>query len=149
MKLCFDVNVIIDIWGRTEDFFYSYTALDLALTLDHDVCISAGSVSDIAYVLHARDRMDRSDAREALGSMLEVFDCFDVAGSDCTSVQASEMGDVEDAIMAFAAKRAHVDFIITRNKRDFRLSPVPALTPKEFVDLCRPDNLEYDIVELD
>ena len=27
MKVLFDVNVIIDVWGKTEDFAYSFEAM--------------------------------------------------------------------------------------------------------------------------
>ena len=30
MKVLFDVNVIIDVWGKTEDFAYSFEAMDVA-----------------------------------------------------------------------------------------------------------------------
>ena len=148
MKLCFDANVVVDVWGVTDDALDSYSSLDIALSLGQEVCLSAGSIADIAYVLHARGRLDRAAARSAVGEMMQVFDLIDVTGSDCRAAQSSTMGDIEDAIVAAAAKREGVDFIITRNKRDFRLSPVPALTPREFVELYRPDDLEYDIVEL-
>ena len=42
-------------------------------------------------------------------------------------------GDYEDDLIACSAKRNDVDVIVTRNKRDFAKSPVPALTPEEFV----------------
>ena len=148
MKLCFDANVVVDVWGVTDDALDSYSSLDIALSLGHEVCLSAGSIADIAYVLHARGRLDRAVARKAVGEMMQVFDLIDVTRSDCRAAQSSAMGDIEDAIVAAAAHRERVDFIITRNKRDFRLSPVPALTPREFVELYRPVDLEYDIVEL-
>ena len=43
--------------------------------------------------------------------------------------------DYEDAVVASAAKKAKCAYIITRNKRDFANSPVPALTPGEFLTL--------------
>ena len=43
--------------------------------------------------------------------------------------------DYEDAVAAAAAKKAKCDYIITRNKRDFTNSPVPALTPGEVLTL--------------
>ena len=75
MKVLFDVNVIIDVWGKTEDFAYSFEAMDVAIV------------------------------------------------------------------------RNDVDVIVTRNKRDFAKSPVPALTPEEFVSAYKPVDMEYELVE--
>ncbi len=44
------------------------------------------------------------------------------------------MTDFEDAVQAFCAKTAGAKIIITRNIQDYRLSPVKAVTPKEFLD---------------
>lgn len=58
------------------------------------------------------------------------------------------MPDYEDALIAYAALRQGVNFIITRNKKDFARSPVPALAPEEFIALYKPTCLDYDEVEL-
>ena len=45
----------------------------------------------------------------------------------------SPMSDFEDAVQAFCAKNAGEKIIITRNIQDYRLSPVKAVKPKEFL----------------
>ena len=52
------------------------------------------------------------------------------------------------ALIAHAAERQNVDFIVTRNKKDFAHSPVPSLTPTEFVEIYKPTCLDYEEVEL-
>lgn len=44
------------------------------------------------------------------------------------------MADFEDAVQAFCAKNAGAKIIITRNIQDYKLSPVKAVTPKDFLD---------------
>ena len=41
MKVLFDVNVIIDVWGKTEDFAYSFEAMDVAIVREFELCITA------------------------------------------------------------------------------------------------------------
>lgn len=50
---------------------------------------------------------------------------------------------MEDGIIAFAAQHNKVDAIVTRNNRDYALSPVPALTPEEFVRAYKPASIDY------
>jgi predicted nucleic acid-binding protein len=45
----------------------------------------------------------------------------------------SDFGDLEDAVQYFSAKAKDVDIIITRNKKDFKLSEIKVLTPAEFL----------------
>ena len=50
----------------------------------------------------------------------------------------SRTRDYEDDLVAYSAHRTGADFIVTRNGRDFEKSPVPVLSPTEFVDLFKP-----------
>ena len=43
------------------------------------------------------------------------------------------MSDFEDAVQAFCAKNDGAKIIITRNIQDYKLSPVKAITLKEFL----------------
>ena len=46
---------------------------------------------------------------------------------------AAPLTDFEDAALASAAEAAGCELIITRNVADFGSSPVPAVTPEEFL----------------
>jgi predicted nucleic acid-binding protein len=41
--------------------------------------------------------------------------------------------DFEDAVVAAAAESSGCDAIVTRNVRDFRATPVAAVTPEEYL----------------
>jgi hypothetical protein len=83
----------------------------------------------------------------SLRQILLKVELLDGHPLDCKWALESEMPDYEDALIAFAAQRQGVDFIITRNKKDFAASPVPALTPGEFIELFKRGDSTY--VELD
>ena len=50
MKVLFDVNVIIDVWGKTEDFAYSFEAMDVAIVREFELCITASMTPSIVYL---------------------------------------------------------------------------------------------------
>ena len=54
------------------------------------------------------------------------------------------MNDYEDALIAYSANRANATFIVTNNKKDYKNSPVPALTPAEFIKLYTPVDYSYE-----
>ena len=147
MKVCFDTNVVIDIAGKTDWFLDSYASYDVALLRKFDTCITAASTTDIVYVLHRRG-MSMQESSKQLPSLFFMFDVLDVTESDCRRAYENEMRDYEDALIAECCARNAVDIIVTRNKKDFGSSPVPALTPKEFIDLYKPSNVEYSMIDI-
>lgn len=146
MKVLFDVCVVIDILGKTSFFKDAFSAYDVALFKKMDVCLSASSTTDIVYVLASRGLTSRESARNLALNLSELFDIVDVTKSDVRMASESVMKDYEDALIAYAALRSGVDFIITRNAKDFEHSPVPAMTPNSFVSLYKPTCLEYEEV---
>lgn len=148
MKVLFDTNVILDIWGKTPDFVGSFTSYDIAAFKNFEPCIAATMMPDFVYLLSARKLMSERTARDAFEILLETFEVIDVVESDCRRAHASAMPDLEDAIIAHAAERNNVDLIVTRNKKDFLASPVPALAPFEFVNLYKPTCLNYELIDL-
>ena len=91
--------------------------------------------------------MSRKKAHEVFGNLASLVDILDVTESDCLRAHETLQGDYEDDLIACSAKRNDVDVIVTRNKRDFAKSPVPALTPEEFVSAYKPVDMEYELVE--
>lgn len=56
-------------------------------------------------------------------------------GTDAIAYAAQlGMADFEDAMQVAAARASGARFIVTRNARDFRRSPIPAVTPTEALE---------------
>ncbi len=91
------------------------------------------SATDIVYVLHGRGTFSREGALGSLDAVFSLFELMDNAPSDCRLAYESGMKDYEDALIAHAAHRHGVDLIVTRDKKGFAASLVPAMTPREFL----------------
>lgn len=46
--------------------------------------------------------------------------------------------DFEDAVQYYVARKVNVDYIITRNKKDFPFSEIEVLAPSEFLTEAFP-----------
>jgi predicted nucleic acid-binding protein len=147
MKLCYDTNVIVDILGKTEDFHYSFAALDVAILREFQICIPITSTTDIAYILPRRKLASKQDTAELLGEFFAIVEILDARAVDALSALESDMPDYEDALLAHMACRNSVDLIITRNTKDFAHSPVPAMSPEQFVHIHKPHNVEYTSIQ--
>ncbi|MCI2242905.1 PIN domain-containing protein [Adlercreutzia faecimuris] len=149
MRILVDVNVIVDILGNTDDFADSFCALDAILLREFEPCLLASMTPTIHYVLAARKYATRAQATQALEALSSLVSVLDVTGADFRAALKSPLVDFEDALIAEAARRHGVDLILTRNLRDFRKSPVAAMSPRQFLEAYRPAGYEYGEVELD
>lgn len=133
MKVMLDTNVIMDAlqdrepWAEAAKQIFREAALGRFVS-----CISAKACADIHYLAH-RCTHSEADARNTLGKLFSLFDLLDTAAEDCQKALISETKDFEDAIMIETAFREGLDFIITRNEKDFSHSPVKVLDPESFL----------------
>ncbi len=80
-----------------------------------------------------RQRVGAKKASETTNALLSVFGLAPVDDLVVRSALAMRWPDFENAVTAAAASRARCVAIVTRNLRDFRRSPVRALSPTEVV----------------
>ncbi|MBO4796159.1 MAG: hypothetical protein J5553_02120 [Verrucomicrobia bacterium] len=64
---------------------------------------------------------------------IELFVFADVLSSDVLTALSSELVDFEDAIVETIAVRGKMNYILTRNTKDFAQSKVKAITPGEYL----------------
>lgn len=140
MRVVFDTNVIIDVLANREPFADdAESVLNLAAQGTITGAITANTVTDIAYLM--RKKMNGDSIQTALMDLMEVLDIVEVNRASCLGAFGLHFSDYEDALLATCAKGWNADFIVTRNGKDFTNSPVPAITPGDFLqsDTLRPD----------
>lgn len=68
-------------------------------------------------------------------SILKIVDLIAIDKVIILKSLESGITDFEDSIQYFSAIENEIDYIITRNKKDFKNSKIPILTPKEYCDI--------------
>ena len=133
MRIVVDTNVMMDILQRREPFFAdSYQAIHSIIQEDGECMLSASAATDIFYLLR-KALQSPQQARERLAQLAQLVTFADVAGLDIHTALSRPMADFEDAVVD--AVRNEADYILTRNKKDFAGSVIPAVTPTEFLAL--------------
>jgi len=89
------------------------------------------TISNLFYLLHAA--CSDSFARAFVGDLLEFMDVIAGGRTQVRQALQLEIKDFEDALQVAAALTAGVEIIVTRNRRDYRASPIPALAPVAFL----------------
>lgn len=133
MNIIVDTCVIIDALQQREPFAKDSQAICLAVAKDQiSGFIPAKSVADIYYIMHRSLHSDE-ETRKLLKKLFMSFGILDTTALDCRNALTSPVSDFEDAILAETAYRNGVDYIVTRNTKDFTRSVIPVITPTEFM----------------
>ncbi len=133
MKLLVDTNVIIDALTGREPFREAAEQIMLlAANQIEDMYITAGSVTDIYYLVR-KHLHNTEQAKNAMTKLYQLFGILDVTADDCQNALLSDIKDYEDAVISCCAKRSKMDYIVTRNIKDYEKSKVKAVLPNDFI----------------
>lgn len=136
MNILVDVNVFEDVFRQRQGWEASVTVLN---------CVRNGQVAGyvsaltppILYFFRRRTRGEKA-ARQAVQRILQNWVVVPLTGEAVEQAYTVALPDFEDALQLEAAKAAHVDAIVTRNKKHFRQQAVRVLSPEEFVEQVAP-----------
>lgn len=132
MRLLLDINVILDvIFERPGEAASS----DLIATCSqqNQAWLAWHSVATLSYLIERQQ--NAKAARLAITELLTWAKVATTGHSDALQALHRTMADSEDALQASAAMACGANYIITRNVRDFAVSPVPAITPEKYLAL--------------
>ena len=141
MKILVDTNVIIDALTGREPFRENAEQIFLlAANQIEDMYITASSATDIYYLvrkyLHSTEK-----AKNVMAKLYELFHILDVITADCQEALSSEVNDYEDAVISCCASRNHMDYIVTRNIKDYEKSKVEAILPNQLLKMISQDDV--------
>ena len=132
MKLLVDGNILVDVLqNREPHVIASALVWKLCETGQAKGFVSALTFANLVYVL--RRELDPKKTEEVLKKLSLIFSFAELSGADLLKAAGLHWNDYEDALQAVTAERLRVDFIITRNVKDFKQSKVLALTPAELL----------------
>ena len=134
MKALIDVNVLVDAVAGRKPFDQIAGQIMLAIERNYvDGMISANSLVNLHYVM--KRMHGKQGARKVIEGTLKIFKVLDVTEMDCRLALLSGRADFEDAVLMESARRNGVEYIVTRNEKDFSGSLVPVISPEDFIAL--------------
>lgn len=127
-----DINVLLDVFQKREPH-YAASAQVLNMVASGDlagVCPAHG-LTTLYYLV--RKHASKPNAETVMDRVLGQFQIGNLDAEGWREVRRLPFADFEDAAVAMVAKASSSAFIITRNVDDFVSSPVPAITPADFL----------------
>lgn len=132
MTVLVDINVVLDVLLNREPFADASAALWEAIETGRcGGLLSAHAFPTIHYLI--RKERGSGAAKRSIRAMRTVFAVAAVDGKAIDRSLELDFTDFEDAVTAAAAEAASVDYLVTRDPRGFRNSPVAVLSPEEFL----------------
>jgi len=134
-RIFLDTNVLIDFFANRKPFSIEVATLfDYSFKNKINLYISAVSYNNIYYIL--RRSCSHSETIKMLTELNEWTEIIDVSKDIINKSLKSDFKDFEDANQYCCAKSiTKIDFIVTRNTKDFKTSSLAILTPKEAVSM--------------
>ena len=131
MRVLIDTDVLIDVALKREEFFRdSNRVLEWVETGGGQAAIAWHSVSNLAYMM--------TDARGFIRDLLQFVEVAPSGASEVLTALDLPMKDLEDAMQAAAARSFNAAWLITRNVGDYKKSPVPGISPTDFLEELAP-----------
>ena len=127
-----DLNILLDVLQKREQFYEASARLLAAVEVGKvRGLVAAHSITTLFYLI----RKDRSvaDARATITNLLQFIE---IAPVDQTTIEQAlnlDYRDFEDAVQMISTVQCKVDYLITRNEKDYQPALLPILRPVDFL----------------
>lgn len=136
MRAFLDTNILLDYLLKRQPYYESVKKIFDMCLYKIDGCVTPHSLIDIFYILNERTDATAEYCRETILKLRAVL--IVIPENDDRVLAAAKndgFNDFEDSMQNESAIFAGVDYIITRNKKDFESSTVSVVAPDEFLNL--------------
>lgn len=135
MRLLIDTNILIDfILNRQPYTDQAEQIIYMCKNKVVDGCIAAHSLTNLFYIL--RKQLSVEERKSFLYYLSEITEIIGVDKPKILSaLDNDDFSDFKDSVQTECAKSFYADYIITRNIKDFKNSPIKPLTPDDFLKL--------------
>lgn len=139
MRLLIDTNVLMDVLVGREPFLRdSRYVVAICKERKAQGFLAAHTMTNLFYIL--RKYYAAEECRDILLDLLDIFSIMAIDGEKIkTALRNTRFKDFEDCLQMECGQEAAVDYIVTRNTKDFANSEIPCLTPNEACAMFPPE----------
>lgn len=132
MTLLIDTDILLDIALKRIPFFEdSVKIIDLIENNMVKGFVAWHTISNFYYLTASGSGKDK--AKKFINDLLEFINVSETNTNDAKKAIQLNVPDFEDALQICSALACNADFIITRNVKHYKNSPIKALTPGMFL----------------
>ena len=132
MKILLDTNVILDVWLAREPFWRDSARLLGKIERGEIIgVICPTSITTLHYL--GKKVLGEHKARKLISDLLQITKLGNISKTSFKNALESKIVDFEDAVIESVALSENLEFIATRNLKDFKKSRVGAKEPADFI----------------
>jgi len=133
-KVFIDADIILDLLLDREPYSLSSSKLFTAIEEREVIAFTTPVILENIYYISAK-MINRKSALEYVRKLLTLLKVTAVDEKIMLLAANSDFKDFEDSIQYYAAKNEAVDFLITRNKMDYKIADLTVCTPDEYLSV--------------
>ena len=130
-KVLIDLNIILDFLNKRNFHQEAARLINMCAESVLTGYICAHEVTTLSYSLFK----EQKDKNKVVTTISTLFDIFQIIPIDETILKASLLSpitDYQDAVIEASAVKFNIDYILSRNISNFKLSRIPTCTPEQF-----------------
>lgn len=132
--LLLDTNVILDVIVKRVPWAEeAVLVLDAVARGEARGLVAGHAITTVHYIVEKE--AGRTAANTGVSDLLQVLAVVPVEAADFQRALALGLGDYEDAVQVAACLKAGVDYLVTRNAKDYKRAPVTPRTPGEVLGI--------------
>lgn len=140
MKIFIDSDVILDLLLKRQKFHYEAEFIfDLAAKEKIFLYTTPLVIANVYYIVN--DINKTKNCKQLIGKIRNIVEILPVDCFEIDNAIDSEIKDFEDALQYFCCIKNKVNYIITRNVKDYKNSKIPVSDPKEFLKIYSANEL--------
>ncbi|MBF0548367.1 MAG: PIN domain-containing protein [Candidatus Riflebacteria bacterium] len=132
IKAYIDCNILLD-WLLEREPFSSYSAKIVELTENKKIIslVSPLTLANSYYII--TKEINKKIADEFIRDCLRIFSVIGITLKNVEEAVFNRYKDFEDDIHSSIAAENNVDYLVTRNKKDFKSEKFKVLDAEEFL----------------
>jgi predicted nucleic acid-binding protein len=130
-KVLIDLNIILDFLNKRNFHQEAAQLINMCVEKKLSGFICAHEVTTLSYFL-LKEQKDKAKVINTITALLDIFNIISIDESILRDSLISPISDYEDAVIEVSSMKNNIDYIISRNISDFKLSRIPTYTPEQF-----------------
>jgi len=137
-RIVIDINILMDFLFKREGHEKAAEIFRICLKGEIKGFICAHEITTLFYFLNKAVK-DKIKIKKSLSCIMNRFEIIEVNAKILNKALISEMDDYEDAVIEASSVDKKVEYILTRNIKDFKKSIVNAITPEELLVILKKE----------
>ncbi len=133
-KVLIDLNIIIDFLNKRDDHEAALAVYDKCVKKEVKGYVSSHEITTLSYFLE-KEKYERVKRNKIISNLLDNLSVLTAHEEILRKSLMSELEDYEDAVIDELAINEGIDYIVTRNLKDFKRSRNRIYTAREILDV--------------